>query len=82
MKTCKHGLLEGTCAMCSGLVVPVGKLHMEWLALCQDALETDTKENKLLSDEVWFKRNRKALLKRFEKTWKREPPYPVYPEQR
>ena len=78
---CKHGMIPETCAVCAGLVVPAGKLHTEWIALCDDTFDKAYTDDKSLTKQEWFKTHRTTVLNRFFKKWQTKPPYPTYPEK-
>ena len=80
MDKCKHGLLVGTCAMCNGLIIPYGKLQLEWINYCDEVFEKTFKDTKHIPDQdIWFKNHRRSLLNKFNIKWKQKPFDPTWP---
>ena len=79
---CKHGLLKGTCAICSGLVKPSGQLHYEWIEFCDTLYQKTFRNTKIPPDkDIWFKNHRYSIVTKFTKKFKQKPPYPKWPER-
>ena len=76
---CKHGMTVGTCAICAGLVTPVGELQCHWIMLCDDSFDIDFKKDEGLDQDEWFKTNKRSLINRFYRKWKEKPPIPTWP---
>ena len=82
MTRCKHGMIPNTCAFCSGLVVPIGELHLLWIDFVDVDFEIDVEKSKQRVDKnTWFKARKSTLIQRFLKKHGRVPPFPTWPEK-
>jgi len=75
---CKHGMLEGTCGMCAGLVKTAGELHYLWLDFCERSYDLNPNSK---SQQEWFKNNKCVLIQLFFEKWGQMPPFPMFPEK-
>ena len=81
-KRCKHGMILETCAICNGLVKPIGETHYAWIDFCDKAFTNATKQSKNVTEEnVWFSQHRQKLINEFTQLWGQVPPYPTWPER-
>jgi len=77
MDRCKHGMINGTCAMCAGLIKTDGELQLLWLNFIDDIFDLtfdNIKGHEVPDKDVWLKQRQYSLKQKFYKKYGQYPP--------